>query len=95
MKIKSDIQIAQEAQMQPIASIAEKAGIPADSLEPYGRTKAKVDNNLLDSLQDRPNGKLILDRHFAHASGRGENDDQCRAGGCVWKIGEKSDAVPA
>ncbi|BCI61503.1 formate--tetrahydrofolate ligase [Solibaculum mannosilyticum] len=60
MKIKSDIQIAQEAQMQPIASIAEKAGIPADSLEPYGRTKAKVDNNLLDSLQDRPNGKLIL-----------------------------------
>ena len=60
MEIKSDIQIAQEAQMVPIASIADKAGIPADCLEPYGRTKAKVDHNLLHSIQDRPNGKLIL-----------------------------------
>ncbi len=60
MEIKSDIQIAQEAQMLPIASIAEKAGIPADRLEPYGRTKAKVDHNLLHGLQDCPDGKLIL-----------------------------------
>ena len=55
---KSDIEIAQEAQMLPIAEVAAKAGLTQDMLEPYGRTKAKVDIN---SLADRPaKGKLVL-----------------------------------
>ena len=55
---KSDIEIAQEAQMLPIAEVAAKAGLTEDMLEPYGRTKAKVDIN---SLADRPaKGKLVL-----------------------------------
>ncbi|MBM6816443.1 formate--tetrahydrofolate ligase [Olsenella uli] len=55
---KSDIQIAQEAEMLPIAEVAAKAGLTEDMLEPYGRTKAKVD---IHSLADRPmKGKLVL-----------------------------------
>ena len=55
---KSDIEIAQEAQMLPITEVAARAGLTEDMLEPYGRTKAKVD---IHSLADRPmKGKLVL-----------------------------------
>ena len=55
---KSDIEIAQEATMLPIAEVAAKAGLSEDMLEFYGRTKAKVD---IHSLKDAPSkGKLIL-----------------------------------
>ena len=58
MGFKSDIEIAQEATMLPIAEIAAKIGVGEDTLEPYGRTKAKVDIN---SLKGKPrNGKLVL-----------------------------------
>ncbi|MDD6652074.1 MAG: formate--tetrahydrofolate ligase [Eggerthellales bacterium] len=55
----SDIEIAQAAQTQPIVEIAEKAGIPEQYLEQYGRNKAKVDYNLLTDQEHTP-GKLIL-----------------------------------
>ncbi len=55
----SDIEIAQNAKMQPITEIAKTAGIPDDYLEQYGKYKAKIDLSLLkDSKND--NGKLIL-----------------------------------
>ena len=55
---KSDIEIAQEAQMLPISEVAAKAGLSEDMIEPYGYTKAKVD---IHSLADRPRkGKLVL-----------------------------------
>ena len=58
MEFKSDIEIAQEATMLPIAEIAAKIGVGEETLEPYGRTKAKVDIN---SLKDMPRkGKLVL-----------------------------------
>ena len=59
MAFLTDIEIAQNATMQPITKIAEKAGVPEDALEPYGRYKAKVDYKLLDN-NTRPDGKLIL-----------------------------------
>ncbi|WP_206215092.1 formate--tetrahydrofolate ligase [Adlercreutzia sp. ZJ138] len=55
---KSDIEIAQEATMLPIAEIASKAGIPEEALEYYGRTKAKVNIHSLKDVQRK--GKLIL-----------------------------------
>ena len=58
MAYLSDIEIAQRCKLQPIGEIAEKAGIPDEALEPYGRYKAKIDPKLLPS--DRENGKLIL-----------------------------------
>jgi formate--tetrahydrofolate ligase len=57
----SDIEIAQRSKMRRIAELAqERLGIPADCLEPYGHYKAKIDLEYLESLKDRPNGKLIL-----------------------------------
>ncbi|HVB14915.1 MAG TPA: formate--tetrahydrofolate ligase [Stellaceae bacterium] len=57
---QSDIEIAQAATMRPIGQIADKLGIPDDALSPYGRYKAKVSLDYIRTLQDRPNGKLIL-----------------------------------
>ncbi len=56
---KSDIEIAQETKMLPIAQVAETAGVDEKYLEQYGKYKAKVDYNLLKEVQ-RPDGKLIL-----------------------------------
>ena len=58
---KSDIEIAQAAEMRPIVEIAEdKLGIEATHLEPYGHYKAKVSLDYVKSLDDKPDGKLIL-----------------------------------
>ena len=56
----SDIEIARAAEIRPIREIAGKLGIPEESLMPYGHTKAKVGLDYIDSIQDRPDGKLIL-----------------------------------
>ena len=56
----SDIEIARAATAKPIGEIARQIGIPDDSLMPYGRTKAKIDPQYIASLQDKPDGKLIL-----------------------------------
>jgi formate--tetrahydrofolate ligase len=58
---KSDIEIAQAAKLRPIVDVArEKLGIAPEHLEPYGHYKAKVSMDFIRSIQDRPNGKLIL-----------------------------------
>jgi formate--tetrahydrofolate ligase len=57
----SDIEIAQQARLKPIAEVAQGSlGIGAEHLQPYGHTKAKVSLEYLDSIQTRPDGKLIL-----------------------------------
>ena len=58
--MKSDIQIAQEAEMLQIAEIAKKLDIEADDLELYGKYKAKLSDDLLERIKDNKNGKLIL-----------------------------------
>jgi formate--tetrahydrofolate ligase len=60
MSYKSDIEIAREAKKRPIQEIGAKLGIGSDDLLPYGHDKAKVSQKFIDSVQDRPNGKLIL-----------------------------------
>ena len=60
MAFKTDIEIAQEVEMQPITEVAKTAGVDEKYLEQYGKYKAKVDYNILKDLADRPNGKLIL-----------------------------------
>lgn len=59
-KIPSDIEIAQNAKMRPVAEIAEELGIREDELELYGKYKAKVSLDLYKRLEDKPDGKLIL-----------------------------------
>lgn len=58
--MKTDIQIAQEAQMEHIKEIAKKLEIGEDDLEFYGRYKAKFSDELWEEVKDRPDGKLIL-----------------------------------
>ena len=58
--MKSDIQIAQEAEMLPIKEVAEKLGIGEDDLELYGKYKAKLSDELIERVKDQPDGKLIL-----------------------------------
>ncbi len=60
MAFKSDIEIAREASKQPIQQVGDKLGIPAEHLLPYGHDKAKIGQAFIDSLAERPDGKLIL-----------------------------------
>lgn len=58
--MKSDIEIAQEAVMEPITQVAERIGIKPDELELYGKYKAKISDEYMDRIKDNPDGKLIL-----------------------------------
>ncbi len=58
--MKTDVQIAQEAVMQPITQIANHLDIPQDDVELYGKYKAKISLDYWNTLKDKPNGKLIL-----------------------------------
>lgn len=58
--MKTDIEIAQEAVMEPITEVAGRLGLTADDLELYGKYKAKIGNAYLNSLKERSEGKLIL-----------------------------------
>jgi formate--tetrahydrofolate ligase len=60
MAYKSDIEIAREAKKRPIQEIAEALGISSGDILPYGHDKGKVSQSFIDSVQDRPDGKLIL-----------------------------------
>ena len=58
--MKTDIEIAQEAQMKPIGQVAESIGISQDELEFYGKYKAKLSDELWDRIKGNENGKLVL-----------------------------------
>jgi formate--tetrahydrofolate ligase len=57
--MKTSLEIAQDAELKPIESIAERSGLLPEEFEPYGRHKAKVSLGVLDRLQAAPDGKLI------------------------------------
>ena len=56
----TDQEIAHLHTLKPIGAIAEKAGIPADAVSPYGKYKAKIDFDFVRAVQDRPDGALVL-----------------------------------
>ena len=58
--MKSDLEIARESTLRPIGEIASKLEIPADALEPYGRYKAKIGLDFVNTAQSRPDGALVL-----------------------------------
>lgn len=89
---KSDIEIAREATMKPIADVgAEKLGIPGDALLQYGPHKAKVDMNYLKSLEGSPDGKLILVTAVTPTpAGEGKTTTTVGLGDGLNKIGKKA-----
>ena len=58
--MKSDIQIAQEAKMEPIVKIAEKINLSEDDIELYGKYKCKISLDVLEKNKDKKDGKLVL-----------------------------------
>ncbi len=88
----SDIDIAQRAKMQRIPKLAaEKLGIDEDHLEPYGHYKAKVSLAYVDSLKDRPDGKLILVTAMTPTpAGEGKTTTTVGLGDALNHIGKKA-----
>ncbi len=58
--MKTDIEIAQEAKMDPISSVAKTIGLGEDDIELYGKYKCKITEEYLRSLEGKPDGKLVL-----------------------------------
>ena len=89
--MKSDIQIAQEATPQPIVQVARRLGIPESAVEPYGRTKAKIALSYIETLKDRPQGKLILVTAISPTpAGEGKTTTTVGLGDALCHIGKKA-----
>ena len=58
--MKTDIQIAQEAELWPVKQVAETIGLTEEDIELYGKYKAKISNEYLEKIKNKPDGKLIL-----------------------------------
>ncbi len=88
----SNIEIAQQAKMRPIVGLAkERLGIPEESLEPYGRFKAKISLDYIASLKDRPQGKLILVTAISPTpAGEGKTTTTVGLGDALNRIGRKT-----
>ena len=87
----SDIDIAQKATMKKIQDVAAGLGIPEDALEPYGRYKAKVSLNYVDSLKERKSGKLILVTAISPTpAGEGKTTTTVGLGDALNHIGKKA-----
>ena len=87
----SDIEIAREAILKPIGEIAARLGIPPESVENYGRYKAKISLDYIQSLQGRPDGKLILVTALSPTpAGEGKTTTTVGLGDALNKIGKKT-----
>jgi formate--tetrahydrofolate ligase len=88
----SNIEIAQQAKMKRITEIAtQRLGIPEDQLEPYGRYKAKLSLDYISTLQNRPNGKLVLVTAISPTpAGEGKTTTTVGLGDALNHIGKKA-----
>lgn len=89
----TDIEIAQRAELLPIAQIAQKLGIPQEALESYGKYKAKVDDSVYNTLKEagKPDGKLILVTAVNPTpAGEGKTTTTVGLGQALNKIGKKA-----
>ncbi|NLM42940.1 MAG: formate--tetrahydrofolate ligase [Clostridiales bacterium] len=89
--MKTDIQIAQEANMKPIIDIAKEIGIEEDEVELYGRYKAKVDLSIWDRLKEKEEGKLILVTAINPTpAGEGKSTTTVGLGQAMARLGKKA-----
>ncbi len=89
--MKTDIEIAQEAVMEPIGNVAAKLGIEQSELEFYGKYKAKLTEEYLDSLKERPYGKLVLVTAINPTpAGEGKTTTSVGLGQAFGKLGKKA-----
>lgn len=89
--MKTDVEIAQEAVMQPITEIAKHLEIPEDDLELYGKYKAKISLDYWNTLKDRQNGKLILVTAINPTpAGEGKTTTSIGLGDALHRLGKKT-----
>ena len=89
--MKTDIQIAQEAKLQPIKDVAASIGIMEDDLELYGKYKAKLSDELMERTKNNPNGKLILVTAINPTpAGEGKTTTSVGLGQAFGKLGKKA-----
>lgn len=90
-KFESDIEIARKADKKPITDIAKALDIKESALHPYGHYIAKIDGEFISSIQDRPNGKLILVTAITPTpAGEGKTTTTVGLGDGLSRIGKKS-----
>lgn len=88
--MKSDIEIAQSVKTEPISVIAEKAGIPLELVEPYGRNKAKIDLSLFEKVK-KDQGKLVLVTAITPTpAGEGKTTTTIGLADALMKLGKKA-----
>ena len=89
--MKSDIQIAQEAKMEPIAKIAEKLNLNEDDIELYGKYKCKISLDVLNKNKDKKDGKLVLVTAINPTpAGEGKSTVTVGLGQALCKMGKKA-----
>ncbi|MBV8854170.1 MAG: formate--tetrahydrofolate ligase, partial [Sinobacteraceae bacterium] len=90
--VERNIDIAQRARMLPIVPLVqERLGIPAESLEPYGRFKAKISLDYIRQLENRPDGKLVLVTAISPTpAGEGKTTTTVGLGDALNRIGKKA-----
>jgi formate--tetrahydrofolate ligase len=87
--MKSDLDIAREVELAPIAAIGAKLGIPEAALRPYGRAIAKIEDEFLTGLAGRPDGKLILVTAISPTlAGEGKTTTTIGLGDALAQMGE-------
>ena len=86
-----DLEIARAATLEPIADIAARLDIPADALEPYGRHKAKIGFDYINSLRDRKDGALVLVTGISPTpAGEGKTTTTVGLGDALNRIGKRA-----
>ena len=89
--MKTDIQIAQEAKLEPIVKVAEKLQIPEQELELYGKYKAKISQEYLERISRNPQGKLILVTAINPTpAGEGKTTTSVGLGQAFGRLGKKA-----
>ena len=89
--MKTDIEIAQEAQMLPITEVVKEIGLTADDLELYGKYKAKISNEYLKKIEGNKKGKLVLVTAINPTpAGEGKTTTSVGLGQAFGKLGKKA-----
>ena len=89
--MKTDIQIAQEAELLPIREVAEKLDITEDELELYGKYKAKLSDEYMERISKNPDGKLILVTAINPTpAGEGKTTTSVGLGQAFGRLGKKA-----
>lgn len=89
--MKSDIEIAQEAELIHIREVAKQLGIAEDDLELYGKYKAKISDELWEQVKDREDGKLVLVTAINPTpAGEGKTTTSVGIGQAMAKLGKKA-----